>query len=307
MAIKSRKKASKGRFNVLLMRSQGEVMNLAVSPVLLVIAFLFALVFVIASVNIINRYFSLFMDYRDLSAAYEETAEELSRLQSLYTYQASVADDYTNLMRAMNMADPQNGPEEAEPAAATDVSTAPSEPPAADGHQGTATQTPADDGGAAGQESGAAVPPGTGEPQTPAVPAESKAPVTLEEWSDLLPTIADPPEQVLDVERLQVSGGRFSFSLVNDDSAGRAAQGNLLMAFAVEGSDGQASVVAFPDFNLASSEPDFEVGPGYNIRSGKTVNGRISLPAGAKVTAMMVAAKSRAGNVVLKKLLTTEE
>ena len=82
MTTKSRKKASKGRFNILLMRSQGEVMNIAISPLILVIAFLFAIVFIVASIAIMNRYFTLYLDYRDLSSAYEETAEELGRLHT---------------------------------------------------------------------------------------------------------------------------------------------------------------------------------------------------------------------------------
>ncbi len=270
MTAKNRKKASKGRFNILLMRSQGEVLNLAVAPIFLIIAFLFAIVFVVVSIIVMNRYFALYLDYRDLAIAYDETAEELSRLQSLYTYQASVADDYTNLMQALNKADPQYIPETPpEPPA-----DAPPDPEAAP-EEGAETTPPAD-----------APPP----------------PQSLEEWGGGLPQVAAKPEQDLDVESLRVIGGRFSFSLINNNN-GRAAQGRILMLFAVETPDGKNTLVAFPDFDLSSKDPNFELGPGYNIRAGKTVDGRIELPPDGVVKRMMVAAKSRAGNMVLKKTI----
>ncbi len=119
--------------------------------------------------------------------------------------------------------------------------------------------------------------------------------------------VAIPPEQDIDAVRLRVTGGRFSFALLNNDDAGRAAQGRLLLLFAVETPDGKTSLITFPEFDPALAEPDFELGPGYNIRSGKTVDGRIDLPPSGVVTGMMVAAKSRGGNIVLKKLLSLEE
>lgn len=285
MTAKSRKKASKGRFNILLMRSQGEVLNLAVSPVILVIGFLFAIVFVVVSVNIMNRYFALYLDHRDLLVAYDETAEELSRLQSLYTYQASVADDYTNLMQALNRADPQHDPNE---------------------EAANTAETPAASEGAGAEASGPEAPAGTGETALTDPVPPPQLPQTLDEWAALLPAIASPVEQRLDVERLRVAGGRFSFALINDNG-GRAAQGNLLMLFAVETPDGQTHLVASPDFDLSSTEPNFDMGPGYNIRAGKTVDGRIELPQGGVVKSMMAAAKSRTGNIVMKKLLPVEE
>ncbi len=297
MAIKNRKKTSKGRFNILLMRSQGEVLNLAVSPFMLVVAFLFAIVFVVASINIMNRYFTLVLEYRDLSSAYKETADELGRLQSLYTYQASVADDYTNLMQALNRADPQQTPEAEEPPANSGQSGAAAPE---NGAAGAGDSQPA-----AGDESGATEAAGAETPE-PEV-AGLQPPLTLEEWANRLPDVAAQPEQRLNIDRLQVTGGRFSFALLNDDPGGRAAQGRLLLLFAVETQDGAARLVAFPDFDTNAAEPDFEMGPGYNIRAGKTVDGRIDLPPGGVVKGVMAAAKSRAGNIVMKKLLPLGE
>jgi hypothetical protein len=109
------------------------------------------------------------------------------------------------------------------------------------------------------------------------------------------------------VENFRVIGGRFSFSLLNDENSGRAAQGSILMLFGIELPDGTKQVIAFPDFDPASPDPNFNLGPGYNIRAGKTVDGRIPLPEGAVVKNLMVAAKSRGGNIVMKKTLTPEE
>jgi hypothetical protein len=75
----------------------------------------------------------------------------------------------------------------------------------------------------------------------------------------------------------------------------------------VETPGGGTSLLTFPNFDLSSPDPDFELGPGYNIRAGKTVEGRIQLPPGGVGKAVLVAAKSRAGNVVMKKILSVEE
>lgn len=295
--MNSRKKASKGRINFLLMRSKGEVLNLAVSPLLLAAAFLFALIFIVVSVSIINRYFALYLDYRDLSAAYEETAAELGRLQSLYTYQASVADDYNNLMQAMNRADPQHDPAEDAPAAPpeTEDPPAPADNPPAEGTE-TAPATPA----------GAPENPGgeTGSAEAPPAEVAPRAPATVEEWAALFPAVPAEAEQVLDVERLRFNGGRFSFSLLSKDPEGRVAQGGLLLAFAVESPDGRSALMTFPDFDPASAAPNFEDGPGYSIRASKIVNGRLNLPPGGVVKSVAVLAKSaRSGNIVMKKII----
>lgn len=122
---------------------------------------------------------------------------------------------------------------------------------------------------------------------------------SLDSWGDLFSDPAVPPEQELDIEKLRVDGPRFNFQLTNE-AAGTQAQSDLLVLFVTE-SGGRISLIPFPNFEFKSTTPDFDRGPSYNIRSSKTISGRLNLARGAKVLEMMVVARSKSGNIVLKK------
>lgn len=268
---------SKGRVNILLMRSKGQVSNLSLSWFTLVFGLLFSILFVAASIVIMNRYFLLYPAYRELEIAHKEMSRELHRISNLYAYQYAVADDYAKFLSSVG----RGGEEE------------------------TAAE-------------GQARPPEAAEEFIPAAPlerpeeGEPAAPLltdadgfSLDSWGDLFPDPAVPPEQELDIERLQVAGPRFNFRLTNE-SAGSLAQGDLLVLFAVE-NEGRISLVPFPDFDFKTTTPDFDRGPNYNIRSSKPINGRLNLARGSKVLEMMVVARAKSGNIVLKKKIRPME
>lgn len=271
MAGVRRSTPSKGRMNILFMRSKGQVSNLSLSWFTVVFGLIFSLVFVAVSIVIINRYVLLYPEYRDLEAAHKEMSRELHRLRNLYAYQYAVADDYAKFLNAVGRSE---GSEE-----------------------GGAAE---DESSEAAEEFIPAAPLNLPEEGEPAEPLLTDAEgFSLDSWGDLFPDPADPPEQELDIERLRVDGPRFNFQLINE-SAGLLAQGNILVLFAVE-NDGRISLTPFPNFEYKSVEPDFSRGPSYNIRSSKPISGRLNLARGAKVLEMMVVARARSGNIVLKK------
>lgn len=249
MTVKS-KKTTKGKWDILVMRSKGEVAAWSVSPCILALGLVFALLFAAAGVVIINLYFGLYLDFRDLKAAHRETAEKLARLDSQYRYQLSVVSDYAALVNELNWPVPASTPEPAE---------------------------------AAGQE-------------------ETTAADPLLAWAETLPAVQERPEEKLAVEDFQADGGRFSFQLINETPGG-VARGRLLALFLVE-AGGQTLTVPFPDFDPSSPNPNFDLGPGYSIRSSKPISGQLRTPDGGEIMAVMVVAKSGDGRIIMKKRLT---
>lgn len=270
---------SKGRVNILLMRSKGQVSNISVSWFTLIFGLLFSILFVAASIVIMNRYFRLYPDHRELEITHQEMTKELHRLRNLYAYQYAVADDYAKFLNSVgrDQASGPEGPEEAQapPSQAAEdfIPAAPLEPPA-ESEAETTLLTDADG-------------------------------FSLDSWADLFPDPAGPPEQELDIEKLRLDGPRFNFRLTNE-AAGSQAQGDLLLLFAVE-NQGRISLMPYPDFDFKSTEPDFKRGPNYNIRSSKPINGRLNLARGSKVLEMMAVARARSGNIVLKKKIRPME
>ena len=115
------KKQAKGKWNFLLMRPQGEVINFAVSPILLAVALLFALVFAIGAVLAINQYFSLYLEYQEVSESQREALARLNKVDDQYQYQISLTQDYAELLSELDLPDPgagSNGAAPAEPEAA---------------------------------------------------------------------------------------------------------------------------------------------------------------------------------------------
>lgn len=254
-----------GRLNLLVMRSKGQVTTLSISPFTLFFALLFGAAFIAVSVVIINRYYALYYDHQELEAVHRATAQELHRLRSLYSYQSSVASEYAKIMNAMNRADPQSGLDVSVPAIGE---LPPVEDPATEGE---------------GPDAGGALI------------------ASADEWAALFP---DPPattEQILDIENLQISGRNFRFQLTNKAGDGTQVQGRLLMVFVVEDGQGRQILQPYPDFDVNSSDPDFNAGPGYNIRSSKQIAGRLNIPADGLILEMAAVAKSRDGQVALKK------
>ena len=266
MADKSKNlNPQKGRLNLLVMRSKGQVTNLSLSPFTLIFALLFAVIFIAVSVVVMNRHYVLYYDHKELEAAHLITARELHRLRSLYSYQSSVALEYAKIMNAMNRADPQSGLDISVPA----IGELP----------------PAEDQRTESENSG-------GEPT---------AVSTLDDWAALFPEPASPPEQVLNIDDLQVAGRNFRFQLTSETGGGDKVQGRMLLLFAVEDGEGRVVLRPFPNFEINSKDPDFNDGPGYNIRSSKQITGRLDMPAGDLVVEMMAVVKSHDGQVVLKK------
>lgn len=266
---------SKGRVNILIMRSKGQVSNLSVSWFTLVFALLFSILFGAASIVIMNRYFLLYPAHRGLEIAHKEMARELHRLRDLYAYQYAVADDYAKFLGSGGRSEAP-GPEDQVRAPETTEDFSPPAPP----------ERPEED-----------------QPTTPLLTDADG--FSLDSWGDIFPDSAVSPEQKLDIGRLQIDGPRFNFRLTNE-SAGLLAQGDLLVLFAVE-NGGRISLVPFPDFDFKSTEPDFDWGPNYNIKSSKPISGRLNLARGAKVLEMLVVARSKSGNIVLKKKIRPME
>lgn len=260
---------SKGRVNILIMRSKGQVSNISLSWFTVVFGLLFTVLFVVVSIVVINRYLTLYPDHRELEAAHREMSRELHRLRNLYAYQYAVADDYAKFLNAVGREDISGeGDEERYPEAIEEfIPEAPLNLP---------------------EES---------EPEAPLLIDTDG--FSLDSWGDLFSDPAVPPEQELGIEKLRVDGPRFNFQLTNE-AAGTLAQGDLLVLFVTE-NDGRISLIPFPDFDFKSTTPDFDRGPGYNIRSSKTINGRLNLARNAKVLEMMVVARSKSGNIVFKK------
>lgn len=266
---------SKGRVNILIMRSKGQVSNISLSWFTVIFGLLFTALFVAVSIVVINRYVLLYPDYRELEAAHQEMSRELHRLRNLYAYQYAVADDYAKFLNAVGREDqPGEDGEDQYPEAIEEfIPEAPLNLP---------------------EES---------EPETPLlIDADG---FSLDSWGDLFSDPAPSLEQELNIEKLRVDGSRFNFQLTNE-AAGTLAQGNLLALFVTE-SDGRISLAPFPDFDFKSTTPDFDRGPSYNIRSSKTINGRLNMPRGAKVLEMMVVVRARSGEIVLKKKIKPME
>ncbi len=277
MAQAHPKKVSKGRWNILVMRSQGLVTNLSVSPVFLLFVFLFALAFTAVSIVVMHRYFDLYWEHGELAAAHQEAVDELARLRNLYTYQSTVASQYAHLLNA-------GGTEEG---AAGDSAAA--SPPPAETVAAPLTEAAPLDG-----ETGGAFSPGQEEPEVEEGPLDS--------WGALFP---DPdPRASLNVEKFEVKGRAFRFHLTNE-IPGTQAQGHLLILFAVE-ADGRTFLIPYPEFNFRTGAVDFTLGPTYNIRSSKPVSGQLDMPPGGRIREMMVLAQSREGWLVMKKKIAPQ-
>ncbi|GHV57238.1 hypothetical protein FACS189460_3440 [Deltaproteobacteria bacterium] len=126
------KKTAKGKWNFLVMRSKGEVTTLSISPLILALALMFALVFTAAAIVTMNLYFNLYLEFRDLNAAHQKVAGKLDRLDDQYKYQISVAKDYAELMSEKNWPNQNyDGPPPSEPgpaAAAEPEAEVPADP-----------------------------------------------------------------------------------------------------------------------------------------------------------------------------------
>ncbi|MDL2226251.1 hypothetical protein LJB86_01140 [Deltaproteobacteria bacterium OttesenSCG-928-M10] len=273
---KIRKKRGRGRLNILIMKPEGGVTTLTFSPTLLVVTIIFALIFCAASIIVMQRYFTLYFDHRDLTIIHQETKRDLEKLEGEYTYRTEVVEAYNEIMMAMNRVEPPAEADDFDPGA------------------------PADDDEIYPE----ALPPLEDEPD-PAAPASvaGAGADALENWANLFPDPDPAPEHVLEIERLQVAGGRFDFNLVNQNE-GNLAQGNILMVFAAETDDGDRTLIPYPAFDLGAADINFLIGPSYYIRSSKTVNGRITIPSGAKIVEMMVVGKARSGRIILKRKIT---
>ena len=268
---KIRKKRGRGRLNILIMKPEGGVTTLTFSPALLVVTVLFAIIFCAASIIVMQRYFTLYFDHRDLKIVHQATERDLEKLQGEYSYRTQVVEAYNEIMRAMNRVEPPAEADDFDPGAAADDDAVYPE----------------------------ALPPLDEEPDQAAAAAAAGADA-LENWANLFPDPDPTPEHVLEIERLQVAGGRFDFNLVNQNE-GSLAQGNILMVFEAETEGGEKTLVPYPAFDLGAADLNFLIGPSYYIRSSKTVNGRITIPAGSKIVEMMVVAKARSGSIVLKR------
>jgi hypothetical protein len=121
----------------------------------------------------------------------------------------------------------------------------------------------------------------------------------LSAWAARLPGLAAQPGESLQIVEFKTDGNRFNFQLVNE-TPGTVARGRLLALFLVE-TGGRRQAVPFPDFDPRSSWPDFEVGPGYNIRSSKQVSGQLRVPVDSRILSVMVAAQSSDGHIAMKK------
>lgn len=244
---------------------------LTFSPALFVVTVVFGLIFCAASIIVMQRYFTLYFDYRDLKAIHQEAKKDLEKLESEYSYRTQVVEAYNEIMNAMNRVESPAEADDFEPGA------------------------PADDDEIYPE----ALPPLEDEPAQVA-PTPVAGADTLENWANLFPDPDPTPEHVLEIERLQVAGGRFDFNLVNQNE-GNLAQGNVLMVFAAKADSGERTLIPYPAFDLGAADINFLIGPSYNIRSSKAVNGRITIPAGTKIAEMMVVAKARSGSIVLKR------
>jgi len=256
--VKGRKQA-RGKWNFLVMRPQGVVTNFSISPFLLTVVLLFALVFVVVSVVVMNQYLSLYLEHRELLESRREDLARQGQLDSQQQYHVALTRDYAELLAELDHPGLENGANE------------------------DALEDP--------QES----------EMEPAVMIEAEEEDPLSAWASRLPDLVEGMGETLNVIDFTVESGRFSFQLVNE-AAGTLARGRLLTLFLVETGD-RRQVVPFPEFDPRSNRPNFEAGPGYNIRSSKHISGQLRIPVGSRILAAMVAARANDGRMVMKKLV----
>ena len=250
---RSKKKTPK-RFNILVVRPKGGAASFTVSPFLLLFLLLFSIMFMVFSIVIMNKYFYLYFEHRDLEKNHLAANEELLRLQNLYSYQAMVSRDYASYVRG----------EEANPL-----------------------------GG--GQEF---IPLGS-------LPLGGKVEALdlLDAWAAFFPVPVASEDQALDIDRFEVENNEFKIELLNE-ADGRVGQGRLLLLFTVlYPGYYQLTLLPYPNFNPQDREPVFNSGLSYDVSSAEPVEGRLRLPANARVVEMMVVARSESGEIMLKKKL----
>lgn len=260
----------KGRLNLLIMKHRGKATNVSISHFVIMLAIIFAVAFVMVSVVIINRYYILYYDYQALARTHQASADELYRLRSLYSYQSSVASEYSKIMKAMNRSDPQSG---------LDVAI----PPIGE------------------------LAPVAGEEAADSEATNNSSINSLDDWAALFPDVPNPPEHILNIGDMHVSGRNFRFQLTNETGGATKVQGRMLLLFSVEDENGSVHLIPYPNFEININNPDFNEGPSYNINSSKQVAGRLSLPENGVVVGMMAVIKSSNGQVVLKKKIMPTE
>ncbi|MGL4209846.1 MAG: hypothetical protein ACRCTY_10720 [Candidatus Adiutrix sp.] len=182
--------------------------------------------FTIVSVMVMHLYFDLYFDNKTLKVEHHQVSAELYRLKQEKAFQEALELDRAKLLGLA----PTTVEAEGDPT--------PLNVPAETVEDDTQTQ-----------------PELNGE--NPAEPEETtpqgSAPNLLDGWAALFPDPSLPPEQNLALSRLNVNGGRYSFTLISEHPSGAQAQGHLLMVFAVMFGE---EVRLIPAFNFDVTSPD---------------------------------------------------
>jgi hypothetical protein len=264
----NKQKKKKEPINVIFMRKQGRIFSMDISGRMILLTFLFAVVYVVFSVVIINRYWELKYEYRNL----RQRAATLDRTLDEYQFQSQVLNQYHQLVQQLNQVEDGEEPAPAE----EKVAAVRPEPV-----QESRPQTPA-----------------------PAAPEEDQSGVPGEEPPEN--PVVDAMELSLDPSRNGRSLS-FRFRIANIHPDNKEVSGYLFVVVETL-SEGLPHLAPYPEVELQDGDPaDYRRGTAFSIKYGKSVRGRIDgLKKADEYTQAWVYIYDDDGELIMKKLLSTE-
>lgn len=102
------KKQARGKWNFLVMRSQGEVTNFSVSPFFLALTFLFALFFAVVSIVVMNQYVKLYLEHQEMLEDGREALIRRDQLDKERQYHVALTHDYAKLLAELDPSGPES-------------------------------------------------------------------------------------------------------------------------------------------------------------------------------------------------------
>jgi hypothetical protein len=282
-------KKKREKLHIIVMRHTGRMYTMDVSGRILLIGLLFALVFVVVSVLVINRYAELFTENIRLRAQLKSMTQTLDGFQ----YKSQVLTQYNQLVSELNKVDQKTEvPLLAEPSTIEEI-----EDPEAETLTGieasgdmTAEETTMETEQGEGSEEQVAEP-------TPSLIGGPEAPENPTVDADKLSLLTEDNGKAI----------RFQYILSNIHPENKAVSGYLFIILANEKNDPPV-LAPFPEVEMTDGEPAaFKKGTAFSIRHGKTVRGRLkNLEDADKFDQAWVFAYDDEGNLLMKKRLNPE-
>ena len=272
-AIVTKKKKKKEPINVILMRKSGRMYSFDISGGILLAAFLFAVLFAVASVLAINYGVNLYYQNQDLQA-------EMSRLKTAaaeFEVKPMMLSQYKALEKEMSVADAMSLGEEEDPASTPDE---------------TVEAGPANSGGEAAENVS-----GGNDEQRP----ERLGPTPLEDS----PIDAENLKLRVNDNNSEV---KYQFRITNVTPGSKEITG-LLFIMLIDASHDPPTIIVHPEVDVENFEPqDYKRGTLFSIKYGKTVQGKIDLPEGVgPIDEAWIIAYTEEGEPLIRKLLTVAD